>query len=118
MSKIYDLSYLNEVSGGDPDFEIELMNTFIGQAPAFMDRLTLLLNEKKYPEMTPVAHKFKSSLTVFGMYTIYEKILKVETDTRAELNLETLPQLLEEIKTMVAEAIEGLREELNTRKEE
>jgi len=118
MSKIIDLSYLNEVSGGDPDFEIELINTFIEQAPAFMDRLTLLLNEKKYPEMTPVAHKFKSSLTVFGMYTVYEKILKVETDTRAELNLDGLPALLDEIKVMVAEAGEELKNELKLREEQ
>ena len=118
MSKIIDLSYLNEVSGGDPDFEIELINTFIEQAPAFMDRLTLLLNEKKYPEMTPVAHKFKSSLTVFGMYTVYEKILKVETDTRAEINLDGLPTLLEGIKSMVVEAVEELNKELKLREEQ
>jgi len=117
MSKIYDLSYLNEVSGGDPDFEIELITTFIKQAPAFLERLNLLLVDKKYPEMTPVAHKFKSSLTVFGMYTIYEKILKVETDTRALLNLDGLPQLLDEIKAMVSEAIEGLYVELTAREE-
>ena len=116
MSKIYDLEYLSEVSGGDPDFEHELMTTFIEQAPKFMDRLTELLEGKKYPEMTPVAHKFKSSLTVFGMYPIYDKILKVETDTRSGQNLDGLPALLDEIKKLVAEAIEGLKGELESRK--
>ena len=116
MSKIYDLEYLYEVSGGDPDFENELMTTFIEQAPKFRARRTELLQEKKYPEMTPVAHKFKSSLTVFGMYPIYDKILKVETDTRSGSNLQQLPELLDEIKKMVNEAIEGLDKELKSRK--
>ncbi len=115
MSKIYDLEYLSEVSGGDPDFEKELMETFIEQAPRFMERLTELLDDKKYPEMTPVAHKFKSSLTVFGMYPIYEKVLKIETDTRSGNDIESLPALLDEVKKMVEEAINGLKEELETR---
>ena len=115
MSKIYDLAYLAEVSGGDPDFEKELMETFVDQAPKFMDRLTELLEAGKYPEMTPVAHKFKSSLTVFGMYTIYEKILKIETDTRANINIDGLPQLLDDVKEMVKEAIDGLKKEMETR---
>jgi len=115
MSKIIDLSYLNEVSDGDQDFEIDLMNTFISQSPILMDRLTLLLKKKKYQEMTPVAHKFKSTLTVFGIYPIYEKILKVETDTRSEINLEGLPELLDEIKALVEEAIAELQKELKSR---
>lgn len=115
MSNIIDLSYLNEVSDGDQDFEIDLMNTFISQSPDLLDRLTLLLQKKKYQEMTPVAHKFKSTLTVFGIYSIYEKILKVEKDTRAEINLEGLPELLDEIKELTNEAIDALQEELKSR---
>ncbi|OIP02478.1 MAG: hypothetical protein AUJ98_01230 [Bacteroidetes bacterium CG2_30_33_31] len=115
MDKIIDLTYLKEISGGDEDFEKELMETFINQAPQFIDTLMLLLKERKYPEMTPVAHKFKSSLTVFGMYLIYEKILKVESDTRVGNDLVDLPILLEEIKNLVERAIEELRVELKSR---
>lgn len=113
MKKLFDLEYLHEITGGDDDFEQELLATFLDQAPQFMIRLQELLDAKKYPEMTPVAHKYKSSLTVFGLYDIYNKILKVESDTRAGINLEGLQDLLNEIKQLTEQAMKELKEEMH-----
>ncbi len=112
MDELINLSNLADLSGGDEEFERDLMNNFILQANKTVTRLNELYREKKFEEMSPGAHKFKSSLTVFGMYPIYDKILQIETMTKNMENMDDLPDLLNETKLLIFKAIEQLNFEL------
>lgn len=112
MDELINLSGLADLSGGDEEFERDLMNNFILQANKTIVRLNELFREKKYDEMSQVAHKFKSSLTVFGMYPIYDRIVKIENNTKNHQDLDLLPSLLDETRVLVFDAIEQLNFEL------
>ena len=67
QNRLTNLSYLNEITGGEPEIMKEFIQMFFDQLPEFRDGLTNYLATKNYEELGKLAHKAKSSVMTFGM---------------------------------------------------
>jgi len=73
-----DLTYLNEISGGDKEFIAEMIETFLEETPKDIAELEKLLATENWAGIGLVAHKLKSSIKMFGFGTkFYQQLLKV-----------------------------------------
>lgn len=55
-------AYLNEISGGDQDFQKEIVDTFLQEMVGEMDRMKAALGAKDWQLLGNVAHKVKAPI--------------------------------------------------------
>ncbi|WP_316738958.1 Hpt domain-containing protein [Pedobacter aquatilis] len=92
-----DLSYLVEMVGHDPEFMIEIFNTFIEQTPFYMAELEDALDQKNWKRVADCAHKIKPTFTYVGRTDVKEFVHTIERSARELIELDTLPERVKQL---------------------
>lgn len=95
--KIVDLSYLNMLADGDPDFINEMITTFIANTPELIDEMKTALGNKEYVEVGRVAHKIKPTITFMGIHSFEDKIKTLEAYGKEASNIDQIEILVKEL---------------------
>ncbi len=66
-SSLFDLTYLQEISDHNKEFESEMIQLFIDQAPAELEIMAKAIEEGNHALISEVAHKLKSSYSMLGI---------------------------------------------------
>ncbi|HWI92803.1 MAG TPA: ATP-binding protein [Flavisolibacter sp.] len=89
------LSYLHQLSGNDKDFEKEILNQFLTQAPVELSQLEDSVKQNNFDAVRRTAHSLKSTVGYVGLadelHPYLEEIEKdaiIQNDARFEKNLE------------------------------
>ncbi|MFV0289935.1 MAG: Hpt domain-containing protein [Mangrovibacterium sp.] len=77
-----NLEYLNEMTGGDPDFTREMIEMFLLQIEEFRSELYDFYNTQSWKELGELAHKAKSSMLTFGMEELGWKLKELQLKTQ------------------------------------
>ncbi len=64
---LVDLSYISELSGGNKEFENEMIELFLSQSPTDMDILEKAVGDQNYTLIKALSHKLKSSYALLGI---------------------------------------------------
>ncbi|ADY52654.1 Hpt domain protein [Pseudopedobacter saltans DSM 12145] len=83
-----DLSYLDEVAGGNAEFLVEMIDIFLQQTPKYVNDLKLAIDEKNWKGIAETAHKIKPTLTFIGLLKEQEEMANIERQARSEENYE------------------------------
>ncbi|MCG2618067.1 ATP-binding protein [Terrimonas sp. NA20] len=75
--KYIDLSYMEEISGGDIDYERTVTAQFLEIIPADLVKMNNALNKKDFTALSKLAHSIKASIAVMGM----NAAMDIELDT-------------------------------------
>jgi len=75
-----DLSYLENMSGGDKVLMKEMIEIFKEQVPEFVTEMKLSLENKDWKSLASVAHKAKSSIAIIGLNDLTEELKKFENN--------------------------------------
>lgn len=84
---------VEEISGGDRDFSIELTNIFIAQIADFTQKMRDALQQKDWEVLGKEAHTAKSSALTFGMETTGTLLKKIQRQCEAN-NFDDVPQMV------------------------
>ncbi|MBR4440971.1 MAG: Hpt domain-containing protein [Bacteroidales bacterium] len=76
--KYINLSYLNEVSSGDPETKKQLIKLFFEQVDAIKNSFECALAINDKDEIRKTAHLAKSSTKIMGINNISEQMQKLE----------------------------------------
>ena len=104
-----DLSYLEEISGGDRTIIRKTIDKFIETTPGILSNMDQLLADGDYPGLGRSAHKLKSSVAFMGINEIKDTILQVEHSAKNKENLDRLPALVSRIRTVIEHSYTELR---------
>ena len=107
--KLYDLVQLNELSGGNDDFVNKMVQMFIDMAPETLDNLNSGLAEGDYDRVGAAAHKIKPSLDMMGIAVLKDKIRTLEGNAKNRVDVEGIPQLVEEVSNTLKAVVAQLR---------
>ena len=107
-----NLSYLQNITGGDAETIRDLINLFIEQVPEFIGNLKNHLKEEKYIELGREAHKAKSSVMIMGMDDLGHDLKSLQLATIAGTKQETYAQHVIRFETECLAAVEELKEAL------
>lgn len=80
MNSKLDFSYLNEVSGGDYSIMIEFIQIFKEQLPEFVQQFNHAIENNDYQSVAAIAHKAKSSVSIFGMHKWVTILKQIQID--------------------------------------
>lgn len=81
MGKI-NLDYLNELGGGDADFTIEMLETYLEETSRDMDELQTALDEDNLKRIGFVAHRTKAAFRMLGLDEITEIAQELESTAK------------------------------------
>jgi HPt (histidine-containing phosphotransfer) domain-containing protein len=94
-----DLTYLNDISGGNIEFMIEMIDIFLDQTPMYFDQLASAINASDWKSVAEVSHKIKPTFAFMGADKAREDIQEIEKNARQLDRLDTIPAKYALIKT-------------------
>lgn len=109
--KKYDLSFLKEVSRGDEMFMQKMVMLFIEQSTQTTGQMKSALQQGDYAELSRLAHRVKSSIDNMGIVAAKEKIRTVEHNAKYNIETEQLPELVDEVYTLLEDVNKALKTE-------
>lgn len=78
MTKIVDLTYLNELARGNKEFMAEMIGIFLEHANSNLEDLKKYIKAKDWKEAENICHKMKSSYAYFGVKDLQELMNEME----------------------------------------
>ena len=89
------MEMLNELSEGDNEYKLTIMNMFLESMPETLQKMEENLAASDWENMYKSAHYAKSSLSVVKIAEMHKIAHTIEVNARQTINLETIPGLLE-----------------------
>lgn len=107
-SKITNLSYLNEISGGDKNLILEMITIFNTEVPEYLNRMNRLLADENFDSLGKLAHKAKASASIMGMKDLADELKRLEQLTIEKKEQDKYPHIVNHIDLKFRSAIEEL----------
>lgn len=111
-ARLYDLSIVQSVSGGDKAFIKKMILLFMETVPANVEELGQALKTENWEQVGKMAHKLKSTVDSMGIKSIHGDIRVVETNAKQQTHLGEIPAIIARIEKTIVACIEQLREEI------
>lgn len=96
-----DLSYLTEMVGHNPEFMIEVFDTFIEQTPFYLAELEDALSAKNWDKVANCAHKIKPTFSYVGRGDVKDFVQSIEENARKQIDVELIPDNIERLKELL-----------------
>lgn len=100
-TKLYDLTFLNKVSGGDMEFIKEMISTFRQVAPDYLAKSKDYLNSNAIDSLSKETHRFIPGVSFLGAKQLEEDLLKIEEFTKNHINLDQVPELMQNVEKKI-----------------
>jgi HPt (histidine-containing phosphotransfer) domain-containing protein len=107
----YDLTYLEELSAGDPAFIKSIILQFLDEAPLVLSKIKLHLEQKNWNDLHYQVHKFAPNLAFIGIVDIKEEVNKLEFFAKNKTDLDSIPALVNIITQRCELAISSLKQD-------
>jgi len=107
--KLYDLTMIHGLSGGDEAFIRQMVELFIDTMPASTEELQTTLDQKQWDAMGKLAHKLKSTTGSMGMDSIKEEVKAVEQNCKKNVHLEETPALVKKLILVINQTVAQLK---------
>jgi len=99
--KLYDLSMVEAISGGDQTFVKKMLQLFLDTVPASLTEMREHSAAKRWLELSKVAHKLKSTVDSMTILSLKQPIREIEQNAKAGEKLDSLAaQVAQFISTM------------------
>lgn len=93
-TKILNFDYVESIAQGNNNFKQELLNLFKEQLPELKNSLNKYLNEENYDMLSSIAHKAKSSVSMFGIDVLKNDMEQLEQDAKKQINKENYKNIV------------------------
>jgi|AntRauTorckE6833_2_1112554.scaffolds.fasta_scaffold00164_28 HPt (histidine-containing phosphotransfer) domain-containing protein len=105
-----DLSYLEDITGGESDIMIEMIDLMLNETPKHLANLKKAFDKQDWDGLGSEAHKLKPMFLYIGLTGLNEVAQKLEFFGKKEENLEEIPELIEDLEAGFSEVIIQLKE--------
>lgn len=111
MSSI-DLSYLENVTSGDNEVIVEMIELFLEETPKHIEQIENFYSQKEWQKMGAEAHKVKPMYLYVGLTGLNSVAQTLEDRGKKAQNLETVPELIQQLKKGYKEVKEELENKI------
>lgn len=96
--QLFDLSYLNQVFQGNKMMINNIIRLFMEQVPEYIKEMEMCVQRDDLLGLHPLAHKAKSSVSMLRLKSMEENILTIEKHSKEHRELESLPDLVVQVR--------------------
>ena len=83
----FNLKYIRELSAGDEEFVLEILEMFLEQVPALLNKMIINLNDGRRSDMAKIAHKVQTSFAMVERKDLKDGLKKLEIWGKGEGSL-------------------------------
>ena len=105
-----DLTYLKNMSAGNRDLVLEMIEIFKNQIDEFTKGMDEHYAKKEYELLGRLAHKAKSSISIMGLNDLAIELKNFENLAKAGEETEKYPHFIANFKRQTSEAMDELDE--------
>jgi len=98
--RFYHIDHLLKLASQNPEIVQEMIDLFLKQTPESFLLIEKLYEENKWNELQREIHRLKSSMAVFGIKIMQEKLQTVETELLEKKDFHLIPEQINEICTL------------------
>lgn len=112
---IINLSYLEDITGGDRAMILEMLDLFIRDIPEHIKNIETFAANDQIDDLAREAHKFKPTLQYIGLTGMFEDIKQLEANAKSRDNLDSVGEIISRLKDASQKCLPALkkkREEL------
>lgn len=109
--KLFDLTNLNEMLGGDKKAIYQMVKIFLQATPESLNELNKCYQKNDLSGVSKLAHKLKSSVDIFSVNDLKLDIRRLETNTRDNINNDEVPGLMDKVNSILNLTIEQVEED-------
>jgi HPt (histidine-containing phosphotransfer) domain-containing protein len=109
--KLYDLSTVASIGGGDPAFVKKMAQLFIDTMPKNFDDMNVALQSNDWVSVGKLAHKMKATIDSMAIVSIQQDIRTLEQNGKNSQSIESIPSLVERITSVLKQCIADLKSE-------
>jgi len=106
---LFDLSQLQAIARGNPDFIEKMKNLFIEQTPLAVRDIQNAFMDKDYQKISKIAHRIKPSVDAMGITSLKDDILEIEASAVDYGDSESLKKLINHLEEVIEKVIGELR---------
>ncbi len=114
-NNITDLSYIREMAGDSKDILVEMITIFVSQVPEFIEELNSCYEKADWYNLSMIAHKAKSSVSIMGMNNQAEALKELELLAKDQKEIDKykgiIQQFIKDCKIAVEE-LESIKNKL------
>ncbi len=110
-----NLSYLEDITGGDKAVILEMLDLFIQDIPKHTTNLESFHQEGNLEDLAKEAHMLKPTVHYVGLFQMHEDLKEIETLAKNNGDRKRISELMESIKAeaeLCVPALKAKREEL------
>jgi len=112
-NKLYNLEYLNSISGGDQAFIMDMILTFISSTPDELGKINDFVTSSNWSQTGEAAHRFSSSLLFLGLDSLKQVSAEIEMLSLQGDDVEKIPELLVKLENGCNQVIAELESDFN-----
>ncbi|MGN8226185.1 Hpt domain-containing protein [Gracilimonas sp. BCB1] len=113
MGKI-DLSYLENITGGDNEVMIEMIDLMLSETPKHIKKIKQAHGKQSWKELGAESHKLKPMFLYVGLTALNEIAQDLEKFGKEATNLKSIPGLIDKLEQGYLEVVD----ELTSKKDE
>ncbi len=110
--KLYDLSMVQSIAGGDMGFIKKMVALFIETVPQNVQELIGNMRQENWQQVGKMAHKLKSTVDSMGIKSVHDDIRTIESNAKQQLSLHEIPALVYKVEEVINRCVEQLKAEL------
>ncbi len=103
--KHVNLSYLENISEGNNELIIGMIDIFKTQVPEFINEMYKCVKENDWQMLGAIAHRSKSSISMMGITEIEEDVKNLEISAKEEKDTDGFPAVIQKLQTVCESAL-------------
>ncbi|MFD2532874.1 Hpt domain-containing protein [Gracilimonas halophila] len=106
---VIDLSYLENMTGGDNEVMIEMINLLLTETPKHLDNIKKAQDDKNWAQLRSEAHKVKPMFLYVGLSELNQICKDLEDNAKNEADLESNAELITRLETGFNDIVDDLK---------
>jgi HPt (histidine-containing phosphotransfer) domain-containing protein len=103
-----DLTYLKNMSAGNKELVLEMIEIFKQQVGEFTEQMNDLYQKNDFENLGKLAHKAKSSISIMGLHELAKDLKTFENIAKAGIETEKYPYFIAQFRDETSEAVAEL----------
>jgi HPt (histidine-containing phosphotransfer) domain-containing protein len=106
------MTFLKTFTGGNPDKMKKYISMFLQLCPGQLETMQTHLESGNYDSLRATAHALKPQITYMGIKKGEELVKTIEHNAGNKVDVEKLPAMMADFKSICQNAIEELKKEI------
>lgn len=112
-TKLYDLSMVQAIAGGDTGFINKMVQIFLDTMPPSVTQLQHELQSQNWDALSKLAHKMKSTIDSMGIASLKEVIRTIEANGKQKNDLDGLPAHVQKVAEVLEQCVQQLKSDFS-----